>query len=500
MIDPSPSSPSFTLVEENPESQREGLLNYAIPASADPSAATRISASTLTINLVTATLGTGILSLPWATAGASLLLGALITCLVMALNFWTDMILIEAAHRVKVYDLGGLLGRLPGRWNRLARGMCDLTIWVSVFLCLVGYLIVVASSLKLLLPELHRTYRVIIGGFIALPLSYLDQSRLAFSSTLSIAANIYVFGLLLLSPAGRSAEVAQPQATTEGLCIFGMGHGSITMISALMQAAIVQMCVLPMYEQLEHRSPRRFAVCASSGFGSVTVLFVCFSSLGYLHYGAGVSSNILENLPQGLLGDIAKIAMAIAVLGVYPIILSSMIAPIQHSENRAARQARDLMIPSPLPSPGSPGMSPPSSPQPFYTDIASPPGSPRNAESLEDIQNASTSQRCRQMIRSIRLSHVATFCVVCLSMVGATIWDSLGFVNVVNGALQVAALIALVPSAVGYFLLGRRSCLWRGTMIALLISGLVASALGFKYTSNDSEDLLKHYCSWKMMS
>jgi amino acid permease len=407
--------------------------------------------------------------------------------MVMALNVWTNMILVRAAHRYKVYDLGGLLGSLPGRWTRIARASCDLSIWISVFLCLVGYLIVVADSLELLLPKLARSYRVMIGGFIALPLAFLDQNRLAFSSTLSILANIYVFALLLWSSSGESDELRGGGPR----CLFGVGHGSITMISALMQAAIVQMCVLPMYEQLDRRSPERFTLCAVSGFGSVTVLFIVFSSLGYLLYGAGVSSNILRDLPKGLAGDVARIAMAIAVLGVYPIILSSMIAPIQHAEQRALRHDRVLMIPSPKRGPGSPGASPSNSPpsSPLPSRASSPPESPESSGSTGIFD------RTVAITRSFRWSHVATLLVVIGSMVGAVMTHSLGFVNIVNGALQVAALVALAPSAVGYFLLGRTSLLWRGAMITLLCSGLLVSALGFVYVNNDSAELVQH-CIW----
>ena len=93
-------------------------------------------------------------------------------------------------------------------------------------------------------------------------------------------------------------------------CLLGFGKGDVTMISALMQAAVVQMCtsalvvavehrgaqrpipggliltqllreiarfcptfwrllsgILPMYEQMEQRSPRKFAICASTVLG-----------------------------------------------------------------------------------------------------------------------------------------------------------------------------------------------------------------------------------------
>merc|ERR1712178_553470 len=98
-------------------------------------------------------------------------------------------------------------------------------------------------------------------------------------------------------------------------------------------------------------------------------------------------------------------------------------------------------------------------------------------------------------MRRIRWSHAATLGVVAGSILGAMTTHSLGFVNILNGALQVSTLIALAPSAVGYFLLGRESLTWRCTMTTLLCTGLVASCLGFVYTTNDVDGLTKN-CMW----
>ena len=102
------------------------------------------------------------------------------------------------------------------------------------------------------------------------------------------------------------------------------------MVSVLMQAAVVQMCILPMYEQMEHRNPGRFAKCLGISFGFVAFLFVGFSSIAYVAIGPHVSSNVLIDLPHGTFGGFARVVMAFAVIGVYPILTSSMVAPIQH--------------------------------------------------------------------------------------------------------------------------------------------------------------------------
>ena len=84
----------------------------------------------LCANLITATLGCGILSLPWATAGASLLPAVLLTLLVLAVNAGTNMILVHSAEQHGIFDLGGLLGRLPAH-GRLVKALLEVTIWFN---------------------------------------------------------------------------------------------------------------------------------------------------------------------------------------------------------------------------------------------------------------------------------------------------------------------------------------------------------------------------------
>lgn len=288
----------------------------------------------LCLNLITATLGCGILSLPWATAGASLISAILLTLVILAVNGATNMVLVYAAEKHHTFDLGALLGCLPAQ-GKVAKAFCEMTIWLTVFMCLVGYLIVVADSSELLLPELPRAFRVFMSAGVILPLCFLDQKHLAFSSTLSIAANIYVCVLLATLCFSGWRKPSEDEAEQD-FCLLGYGEGTVTMVSALMQAAVVQMCILPMYEEMVGRSPERFAVCLTFSFSFVALLFATFSAVAYFVLGPTVSSNVLLDLPAGIFDNLARVAMAIAVIGVYPILLSSMVAPIKHRNDEGS--------------------------------------------------------------------------------------------------------------------------------------------------------------------
>lgn len=367
------------------------------------------------------------------------------TALVMVLNGVTVMILVVAADRHQAFDLGTLLGHLPSGWGPIVQALTNTITWASVYLCLVGYIVVIADSLEPFAlhaagglakdsPVAWLRVRVpLVGasGALVLPLCFLDQRRLAFSSTLGIFVNVYLLALVAL--------LFAQMGVAPGCCLAGVSKGAMTMFSCLMQSAIMQMCVLPMYEELEDRSPRRFGAALAVGFAFLTVLFVGFSSAAYFAFGPQVRANVIENLPEDMLGTFARLGMAVVILAVFPFYIASMTAPVRHWEEARATK-----------------------------------GSGHG-----------------------RVTTAATVAIVFLSSVGAAFASHLGVLNTINGALQVGGFIALVPGITGLFLLGE-SCSsrwWSLGMAALIAGGLVLSLLGFFYTSNAVNELSAS-CFW----
>merc|ERR1719480_265099 len=97
------------------------------------------------MNLMTTGLGTGILCLPWLMAGASILPGLAIIAVVLAVNAWTTSILVHASDKHQVFDLGGLLAKVGG-CGGLLQVVSNVIIWVSTFLCLISYILVISGS------------------------------------------------------------------------------------------------------------------------------------------------------------------------------------------------------------------------------------------------------------------------------------------------------------------------------------------------------------------
>merc|ERR1712232_1285480 len=91
-----------------------------------------------------------------------------------------------------------------------------------------------------------------------LPLCYVDQKYLSFSSTLCILANIYLFCLVLYAAFAPSAREPSQELDFHDICWLGFTKGSVAMFSNLMMAMMIQPCVLPTYASLEERSVPKF--------------------------------------------------------------------------------------------------------------------------------------------------------------------------------------------------------------------------------------------------
>merc|ERR1712113_1342396 len=113
--------------------------------------------------------------------------------------------------------------------------------------------------------------------------------------------------------------IASPKEDSTSLgpiCNLAFSKGSVAMFSALMMGIIIQMCVLPFYEELEDRSVPKFRMIIIKSFTFLFFLFGGFFYMSLIAFGEGVDSNVLKNLPAGILGTIAQVGMAGVVLTV----------------------------------------------------------------------------------------------------------------------------------------------------------------------------------------
>jgi len=309
-------------------------------------------------------------------------------------------------------------------------------VWLSGYMVLVSYFIIIADSIIPLAASggvlQNRAAVMCLVGAAVVPLSFLSQREMSWTSSAVVAVNVYIFALL--------ARLYEVDPTPADVCILGFSRGNIAMVSAMMQAIIIQMCVLPMYGSLEGRSPRKFLGVLITGFSCLFAIFAGFSVVAYLTFGPAVHGNVLVDLPHSVWGNLARFAASLSVLGVFPLILMPMMAPIQ-------------------------------------------------AWSL--LQQGGAQRRAM-------LENLARFGIIGAVMVAAYYVHDLGLLNVLNGAMCVGVIVAACPALVGLYILEReRVLLWRVAMVSLLVFGVLISLLGLIYTDN-YVGLLKGSCLWAL--
>jgi len=387
----------------------------------------KATARAITLNFITGGLGSAMFSLPWSIAGTSIISGIVIVAVVMLLNAWTISIIVRAADRYEVFDLGAVIEHIPhvGRPLMLLTNAC---IWFVMFMCLVSYTMVMHDSAYKFVQGTIIDSRLVLmclASLLVLPLCFFSQRLLEKTSSIAIIINVYLFILIGIFYGEKAADDELP----EGSCIFGgTVRGNFAMASVMFQAVIIQMCVLPMYEELENRTPEKFDKIVAVGFSVLFVIFCGFSSIAYLLFGPNVNDDVLYILPDNIWSSIAQIGVILVVSCVYPIMLYPMIAPLK---------------------------------------------------TMAVFQGAT----------QVLALTVAKLLIVGAALLVALLVTSLGVVNIINGAGSAAIFVTLIPVAIGFFLLDVGPC-YRVALLFLLVVGIGLSACGLIFEGNFVADLI----------
>jgi len=407
----------------------------------------------LLLNMIAASFGTGILSMPWSTAGASII-PAVVIVLVVALTMkFTISILIDAGEHHKKYELGSLLCLLPGSAGTICTAIVNVCLWGSLWLTLVGYVITIQDALQDFVPD--RVMIAFVSSAIILPLCFLDLSQLAFTSSLSMLTTMNVAVITSFTLAQKSQADTLPD-----VCWYGFNtRGLISMVNMSCTSMIIQMCALPMYAELEEKTPQKFKRVTSVAFTALFFVYAVFSVIGYLTFGQGINSNIIKELPKDSWGNASRISYVIVIMSAYPMFVYPMIASLRSSEFLRGRLSGRTL------------------------EVSTTEGAAQEDE--------------RQLVGSPsidRIANIATVIIVVSAMCLALVMDDLGFVNGLVGACQCAVFVGICPGLVGIYLIdpeARCRSYWKPLMVVLFIVCCAIGGTGMVFTDNYAKDLAK---------
>lgn len=437
----------------------------------------------LTTSLIVGGLGAGVLSMPWSAAGASVIPSIIIAILVLGINAWTIMILVITAEKYQEFDVAALLSKLPGRMGKISFWVFNGLVWLTMFGCLIGYMIVVADAMVPATGEAavfssypfnSREFWIISSSVILIPICFLPMKYLSFTSTLSLVVTIYLLVLINYNWAVDD--------TPKAICYMGIGRGSIAYLSTMMYSVAIQMCVLPMYQELENRTPKRFFKVIVYAFGALMITYCTFSVSGYFSFGGTVPSNVLTAhwaaLSQNVVYSV-RLGTVLVVIGVYPVMMFPMIAPLR---NLKAREDKKRTTNSDLARISSDMTAP------FLADNSS--DSPINIRG-----SSSASSSVTKIMTQPWVIPVVTIVIIACAMALAFVIPNLGEMTIINGAASCIGFIALCPFLIGFYMMGSGTCTRIG-LVCLLVAGSVIGILGFVYKDNYIQDVDQENCLW----
>lgn len=385
----------------------------------------------LTLNIITCGLGTGIFTLPWSTAGASCCTGIVIIAGVLVLNAWTISILVEAAESHQVFDVGSLLARVPGRLGQISQAGVNAVIWLGTFACLVSYMIVVADCS---VPNLEPH--------------------------LSVPGNKYF----------REQIVVLASALVLPLCALDQRRLAFTSSLAL-GAVLVIFVLLLSISATETANGENPKICiAGLARGSVAMMAAMMQTVVIQMCILPMYGEMRDRSPAAFkqvltvsFGVLFLICASFSILGYYAfgdVVRSNVLVnlPMTSSGNigRACAVVSVLAV---------------------YPIMLKPMTAAAEAQGLPDS--------------------ATRWFIVSAVMICACFCQDLGRINILNGSISMGVFVAFVPFVVGLYLMEARSKeqSWRAAMVALLVLGLISSALGLYLVDNYQEEL-QAACVW----
>ncbi|XP_065213445.1 proton-coupled amino acid transporter-like protein pathetic isoform X2 [Planococcus citri] len=280
-------------------------------------------------HLLKASLGSGILSMPYAFKCAGLSMGLLATVLTAFICTYCSYILVKCAHslyfRVKIHTMSyadvaevafanGPAAVRP--YSKFSRVMVMIALFVSYFGAVSCYTVIAGENFQEVI-EHYTKVNINIRYYIAsvlpilLPLAFIPNLKALVP--FSFAANVLiVLGLgitvyfLIFGTAQEVAIRYLPEKWADLSFTF-----SITVFA--MEAIGLMM---PLENNM--KNPTHFTgICGvlNRGMTVVSLIYIIIGVIGYLKFGDRVAANITKNLPiEHIVAQVAKVSIGVSVL------------------------------------------------------------------------------------------------------------------------------------------------------------------------------------------
>jgi amino acid permease len=267
-------------------------------------------------NLCSATLGAGILSLPFGFHQAGLVGGSILLVLSAATVSISIDVLVKATIHYKCKTYEDLVETALGTPARMLTEMCILIFCLG---CSTAYLISIGDIVGLLVGVEYRTHAMLLlWGAVCVPLSLLRRM-----TSLQLASSIGIFsiGLLVVNEVVHYWSGHDHAALQS---VLWPPDGPISMLRGcpiFLFAFACQVNVCQIYDELGSTVRPKFRGITGMAIGMCLGLYTSMGVVSLLDFGNATQPNILLNYrPQdSLLTQMAFAGMAVAVICAFPL-------------------------------------------------------------------------------------------------------------------------------------------------------------------------------------
>jgi len=285
-------------------------------------------------NLVNSIVGAGIIGIPFALQQTGLVSGIILLLLVAYFTDKSLRMLINTAT-----SSSGLKGRGVWAYNdlmglpfgRLGSVFVLANMFVTAYGAMVAYLLIIKDTLPVILG-LVDDGDASVGGFwerelvmivtsllVVVPLSMQrDFSSLAFTSSISVAADILLVGFVSafapigesVSNAGGLGEVIKNSIINKG---FFIGFGVLTIAMCCQHSAFI------VASSLDNPTPRRWSIVSAVSLSLSAVCCLVLGVAGYLGFLEDTNGDVLNNFGvDTVAANAARSLLALTMFFTYP--------------------------------------------------------------------------------------------------------------------------------------------------------------------------------------
>ncbi|ORE02810.1 hypothetical protein BCV72DRAFT_42254 [Rhizopus microsporus var. microsporus] len=272
----------------------------------------------VSLNIVNATVGSGVIGLPFALFLSGFTLGITISIFVGLLTFAAVYSLILTGQKSQIFNFASLAEVAMGRFGY---HMLNLMLFIQSAGSVISYFILVADTIPILLGLYFPRYplladrtivTVVVSIFVIFPLNLFRS--------IGALAKWSAFAVLLLPIMILSVLIRAPAyAPDHEAPIFRLGKDPIAAAGIMSFAFVCSQVAFSNYLSQKNQSTSAWKLSSIVSTLMSWTISITFAAIGYLSFGQDVSSNIFSNFPaDDNIINIGRLALGLSMVLTVP--------------------------------------------------------------------------------------------------------------------------------------------------------------------------------------